>query len=94
MAKLYCAKNYVQCHGAFFHPGEVFETDAEPAEINRLLRLNAICECEMVRDIPMPLPEQDGIQKEAVAEEVIPDVAEVDALEGVCAPKQKKGTKK
>ena len=91
---LYYAKNYVQCNGVFFHPGEVFETDAEPAEINRLLRLNAICECEMVRDIPMPLPEQDDIREAAVMEEDITDVAEVDALDGVCAPKPKKGTKK
>ncbi len=47
MAKLYYAKAHVAVGDSIFRPGEVFDPNVSREELRRLLKMDAIAECEM-----------------------------------------------
>lgn len=95
MAKLYCAKWHIGRGG--FRPGEVFEAEPDDPEIVRLLRMNAISECEILPDIPgiaealesvevsgEPVQEEAEASTDVIAEEE-EAAPEIDVMDGISA---------
>lgn len=99
--KLYCTKCYVRLEGRFFHPGEVFEATTS-AELQRLLRLGAVAECEVptapapiasISEAPIDASTDAPAQEEESAVASISDVDVMDAVSGAKKGSGKGGKK-